>query len=235
MGVEYISGLHYRSSVSTTYGEPSSGTQIPSDRGTENDSHTNSITDTKGIGKQGFQVSTVLCPKERWWCETHNQSEGSEYLCGDIPLQDGRHPYAEGYSKTRRLDDISRPEGCLFHATNDNTQQMSTEVSVAGADIPIQLSPLRTVVCTLGLYQDHKASSGHTPVPSTEGDNIHRQYTDYGNHTHCSKRAHSGPEIPIGESIVHCKLPKITPDTHTGYTFPWFHNQLSKDGDKITW
>ena len=30
-------------------------------------------------------------------------------------------------------------------------------------------------------------------------------------------------------------LPKITPDTHTGNTVPGFHNQLPKDGDKITW
>ena len=54
---------------------------------------------------------------------------------------------------------------------------------MAGTDIPIQLPPIRSVVCTLGVYQDHKTSGGHTQIPMTEG------HPNHGSITHSGKRA----------------------------------------------
>ena len=239
VGAELYPRIHYRPGFS---GTPTSRIEIlssrdrePHSRGSENDNETSGITDTPTTLQQGILIPTFFCPKEGRGHETHYQPQGSEQICGDSPLQDGGYPDVERYPQNRRLDDKSRPEGCLLHDIDGITLQTSVVFQMAGTDIPIQLPPIRSVVCTLGLYQDHKTSGGHTQIPRTEGHNIHRRHTDHGSIAHSGKRAHSRLDIPAGELGVYHKPPKVTPDTYTGNRLPGLCSQLHRNGDKTTW
>ena len=165
VGAEHSSGLHHRLGVSTTPALPTYRAEVSSgrDRGTdirgpENDSQASGITDTEGTGKQGIHIPAILCPNKGWRHEAYYKPKGPQHLRGDSPLQDGRYPHAEGYSKIRRLDDKSRPERCLLYDTDGIAPQTPTEISVAGANLPVQLPTIRAVVSTMGLYHDHTAS-----------------------------------------------------------------------------
>ena len=98
--------------MSTTSNNPSSGVAIFSGReqesyhrGRKNDSQRCDIIDTQRTSKQGVPIPNLLCSKEGWGVETHNEHEKAEHLCGDSPLQNGRHLHAKGYPQPRRLDD----------------------------------------------------------------------------------------------------------------------------------
>ena len=129
--------------MSTTSNNPSSGVEIFSGReqesyhrGRKNDSQRCDIIDTQRTSKQGVPIPNLFCSKEGWGVETHNEPEKAEHLCGDSPLQNGRHLHAEGYPQPRRLDDKNRPEGCLLYDSNGTTPQTSTEIPVAGENLP---------------------------------------------------------------------------------------------------
>ena len=80
----------------------------------KNGSQAGHTTGTARKGKQRVQIPAIFCPKEGQRHETHNQSEGSEYLCGNSPLQDERYSDAEKHTKTRLLDDKSHLNDAYF-------------------------------------------------------------------------------------------------------------------------
>ena len=241
VGTKLYSRLHNRSDKPTISTPSPYGVKVSTDRGIqshhrgrENDDKTSGIKGTQGARKKGIHIPIILSPQKGWRHETHYQSEGSECLCRDTPLQDGGHPHAQRYPQTRRLDDKSRPEGCLLHDSNGITSQTPTEISVARADLPVQLSPIRPIICTLGLYQDHKTSDGNPSISRSKADYIHRRHPDNGQFTHLGEGTHSGIDIPAGESGVYYKSPQVTADTNTRNSIPGFHHQLHEYGDTIT-
>ena len=109
-------------------------------------------------GGQRLPLSIVHSPQEGRWQKACHQPKEVEFICDTRTLQNG---YAEGCPKTGRLDDNSRPKGCVLYDTNSTQSQTLAQIQVEGGHLPIQLPPIWSVVSTLGLYQDLEASSDH--------------------------------------------------------------------------
>ena len=147
---------------------------------------------------------------------------------------EGIHMLKDTLNPGDRLTNIDLKDAYIM-ILNGTTPQMSTEIPVAGEKLRIQLSPLWTIIRTLGLYQDHNASNCQTPVPRTESDNIHRRHTDYGQLTHGGEETCTRFNIPARESGVHHKSPQVYLSTNTGDNIPGLYNQLHQDGNSNTW
>ncbi len=77
-------------------------------------------------------------------------------------------------AKTRRLDGQSRPQRCLLHDPDCSGGQTIRLLQLERNDIPIQLSSFRTVLCAMGLYQDHTASGSNSQGVGCPTDHLHR-------------------------------------------------------------
>ena len=242
MGAEHHTGLRNKPVLPAKSTSPTCGVEILPGRvqgfdtgSAKNDSKAGGITDTQRANEQGIHFSALLCPKEGWRDEAYNQLKEPQHICGHSPLQNGEYPYVEGYTKIRRLDDESRPERCLLYDTHGITPQTPTEISVAGRNLSVQLSPIRSVICSVGLYQDHTASSGHASVPRTEADHLHRRHSDHGNLAQSGKGTHSRSDIPARKPGIYYQSSQIPPDPNSRNTISWVHNQLQCYGDKTPW
>ena len=109
-----------------------------------------------------------------------NKSEGSEQVHKRRALQDGRIPYDQRFSERRGLVGKSRPKGCIFpHSCSSDTSEIPT-VSVEGSDIPVSLSPIWPVLCSMGVEKGDETSDSLFERARHALDNLPGRYLDVG-------------------------------------------------------
>ena len=118
----------------------------------------------------------------------------------------------------------SGPEGRLLHGTHHAPPQEITPFQVARTDISVQLPAIRSVVSSLGLYQDHSPGYRDPQDTGPEDHNLHRRHSDHGRDSNVSERTHS--DLSPGEPGVHHKLPQIGPYANTRPRISGIHNRL---------
>ena len=74
-----------------------------------------------------------------------------------VESQDGRHSNTVGPLNTRRLDGEDRFKGCILHHSNSPSPPASPEVHSGGSRVPIHLSPLRPIMCSVDICQGDEA------------------------------------------------------------------------------
>ena len=90
--------------------------------------------------------------------EASDKPKGLKLLHTTSGLQDGRDPFLEGAHETRRLVCKARPEGCILHNTHAQQPEEVRKVCAAGQNIRVPLPPIRSLVSSLGHYQDPETS-----------------------------------------------------------------------------
>ena len=70
------------------------------------------------------------------------------------------------------------PQGCLFHNPYRPAAQETSKFRLPGKSLPVQLSPIRVDIGTLGLYQDPQAGSSSPPGAESEDGGLHRRHAD---------------------------------------------------------
>ena len=125
-------------------------------------------TDPKGANKQGcgfrssessvpdgFLLEPIPSPQKRRGPATSDKLESPKRIRSNATFQDGRNPYLEGISETRRLARKTRSKRRILYTSE--SQEVS-QVSLPRENLRIQLSPLWPLVSSVGLYQDPKTS-----------------------------------------------------------------------------
>ena len=113
-----------------------------------------------GETAESFYSQMFVVPKKRTAGTDCNKSKKTQPVCEDRALQDGVHSHAERPAKSSRLDGQDRPERCLLYDSHCSVGQRSPQIPMEGPDVPVQLSSVRVVLSSLGLYQDHTISCG---------------------------------------------------------------------------
>ena len=104
-------------------------------------------------------LQTVLSPQKRWGHEASHRPKEPQQLHPSSSLQDGGPPYIERSPKKGRLDDQSGSERCIFHDPHPTAGQIIPAILDGKPRLPVLMSAIRPVLCSLGLYQDPEASS----------------------------------------------------------------------------
>lgn len=192
----------------------------------------------RAVGDPQLQRSVYLpaicCPEEGRGNEASNKPQTAKQLCQTGILQDGRSPYSERSSPTRRLDDKGRPEGRILC---DPSRPILLEVSslpMAREVLPIPLPAIRPVVCSVGLYQDHEAHRHDASVTRDQDSHIHRRYPDPRKRQADCQRAHRSSDLSFGEPGLHHQLGKVSgrPESRNRILGP--HGRLPADGTKAS-
>ena len=116
-------------------------------------------------GTQCFLSQLFAVPKKDGGVRARGKPEGTELLRGEPILQDGRHSHAERSPTPGRLDDEDRSERCVLRNSGGMPTPEIPCIPLARQNIPIQLPAVRSVVGSVGLYQDHKANSDNSEIP----------------------------------------------------------------------
>ena len=205
MGAQLCPRVYTRINAIPTTKPSCKGASIPTERttcpvrgGTGNVEETGYNSSSKGTSLQGLPVPTVLRTQKR---RRHKTSDQPEHICGSTPLQNGGDPLVERRTQRVRLDDEGRSEGCLLHDSNKPHPPTPPKIQVGGSDLPIQMSPVRAIVGSLGLYQDHQANSSNTQRPRPENDNLYRRYPSDGRVQETAK-AHTAGLIYLLQNLT---------------------------------
>ena len=121
-------------------------------------------------------LQPVFGPQKRRGYEASHQSEEPQHLYPSPPFQDGGPPHIEGSPEERRLDDQGRSEGCILHDPHPAAGQMFPAFLHGKPRLPVFVSAVRPVLCSLGLYQDPEASTNSAQRARSEASGIHRRH-----------------------------------------------------------
>ena len=184
--------------------------------------------------RERIHFSVVCSPEEGRGCETNNKSEESQHLCEESFLQDGRNSHSQRPAKAGRLDDESRSKGRLLCDPDNAGTHILPEISVDGKDVPVQLPTFRSVVGSMGLYQDHEANNGFSQDTRTESNHLHRRYSDSGRKRRESSSTHNVPDLSTRKLGFHSKPNQIPSDSNPGDRIPRVDSELRNDGAEVT-
>ena len=95
-----------------------------------------------------------------------------EPICEDGALQDGGPSPPSRPPPSRRLDGQNGPEGCIPAGPNPPRPSIISHLPMGAEMVQIHLSTIRPVICTEGLHQTNKASSGLPKAGGLSPNNI---------------------------------------------------------------
>ena len=182
----------------------------------------------QGTSGQRLSLPTFHCTPKRW---------GETTLKGLNSFVEAVHFKMEGIHMLR---DTLKPGNWMtkvdlkdaYFDSNGTQPEAPATISMERDDISIQLSPLRSVVSPLGLYQDHEANSGHPQDNGPEDDHIYRRHSNHGRFKGPGKGTHSSINFSPGESRLYSELPQIPPGPNTGDRLPGFYSKLTDNGNQ---
>ena len=97
-------------------------------------------------------------------------------------------------------------------------------------NVPIQLSPVRSVISTMGLYQDPQARGSTVTGDGSAADRLYRRHSHIGRDQGKSSGTSRSPSIFTGMLGGHPELQKISAEPSTSNGIPWFHSRQSANG-----
>ena len=187
-----------------------------------------------GGASRGILLNPVLSPQKGWRTEASNKPKGLKLLHTTSALQDGRDPYLEGTHETRRLVCKARPEGCILHNTHAQQPEEVPKVCAAGQNIRVQVPPFRSLVGSLGLYQDPEASCSTAAGDGSANGHLHRRHSNYGGvhgtSTATSSSTHLPPRVP---GVCNPQRQEVSADTSPGNGFFGLNSRLGPDGTQV--
>ena len=128
-------------------------------------------------GPDGFLLEPIPSPQKRRGPATSDKLESPKRIRSNATLQDGRNPYFEGISETRRLARKTRSKRRILYNSYTSESQEVSQVSLPRENLRNQLSPLWPLVSSMGLYQDPKTSISSSTTTRGAYDCLHRRHT----------------------------------------------------------
>ena len=84
----------------------------------------------------------------------------------------------------------ARTEGCILHNTHAQQPEGVPKVCAAGQNIRVQVPPFRSLVGSLGLYQDPEASCSTAAGDGNVNGHLHRRHSNMAESMATSSSAH---------------------------------------------
>ena len=204
LGAEHYTGPSHRVPATTTLSPPTShvllqqgetghlrrGDQDAGERG----HHSSSPEFTRGV----LHVQLVFSTEERRGHETSNKPEGSQPICANRALQDGRTAPTQHHGQTGRLVHKGRSQGCILPHACPPKPSAIPEFPMGGENVPIYLPP---IWISLSSEDIHKGDETSPCMPAAIGCMVHNvpgRSTDHG--------SVSGGDMP-SDSQYTCTVP----------------------------
>uniref|UniRef100_A0A1X7TG64 Uncharacterized protein n=1 Tax=Amphimedon queenslandica TaxID=400682 RepID=A0A1X7TG64_AMPQE len=177
----------------------------------------------------------IPCSQEGWWHEASNKSKKPQRARSPPAFQDGGLPYLKGHHKERGLDDKDRPKGRFLHDSNPPVPPSSPTLRCSRLPLPVHMSAIQPVLCSLGLYQDPEASSNPTQRARSEASGIHRQYPCLGRVGRASEGPYGGTGIPTRKSGLYNPPREVSDGLDPGDKIPGDDGGLPLPGASSAW
>ena len=125
----------------------------------------------------GFLFSPLLSPQDGRPNEACHKPESPQFLGSTSTFQDGRHPYAAGDSSGGRVVSQVGLKGRVFHSPNLPGPSKVSPFCSGQNSIPVYVSPVRSILCTLGFYQGLRTSGRFPKKLRNSPYHLYRRYT----------------------------------------------------------
>ena len=125
----------------------------------------------------GFLFSPLLSPQDGRPNEACHKPESPQFLGSTSTFQDGRHPHATGDSSGGRVVSQVGLKGRVFHSPNLPGPSKVSPFCSGQNSIPVYVSPVRSILCTLGFYQGLKTSGRFPKKLRNSPYHLYRRYT----------------------------------------------------------
>ena len=175
----------------------------------------------------GFLSNIFLVPKK---------DGGQRPVINLKALNQFLHPHHFKIEGIHTLRDLVRPGDWLTKVdlkdaffTIPILPQEVPQVQLPREHIPVQLPHLRSLLGTMGLYQDPQTSNSHSETVGGTVDSIHRRHTNPGGDQGTSLRGNSSPDIPTGKSGFHNQPEKVCNGTRSDNRVFGLDNQYPID------
>ena len=145
--------------------------------------------------------------------EAGHKSKSTELLGSSPALQDGRYPYVAGYSSARRMACQTGSEGRLLHSTNPSGSLEVPSLHGGPGSLPIHMSTIRSILCSLGFYQSAKASRCLPKKRRGLPYHLYRRYPSDRKNAGQSSESHGHLDHSIRGSGFHSQYGEVCVDS----------------------
>ena len=142
-----------------------------------------------------FLLEPIPSPQEGRRHEASDKLKMPQRVCCPSTLQDGGTTHSQGLAQKVRLDDQAGSEGCVLHDPHPQLEQTSSTLLRAEPSLPVYMSAIRPVLCSLGLYQDPEASTDPAQRVGSEASGVHRRHSRHGGDGREVQRPHGGSAL----------------------------------------
>ena len=161
---------------------------------------------------RGILLDPLLGAQDGRSDETSHKSKSTQFLGSPTAFQDGGYPHTTGDSSTGRVACQARLEGRLLHSPNPSGTPEVPPLCGRPSPVPIHVSSVRSLLCTLGFYQGSKASRC---LPEKFRSSPYRLYRRYPNNREVpgrSSESRGGLDRSIRGSGLHCQYGEVCVD-----------------------
>lgn len=157
-----------------------------------------------------FHLSDVSGAQQGRISETDSRRQRSQQVHSMGALQDGRYPSSEAPTAEGRLDGQIGPERRLLCSANPPGAPTLPVCTMEGGNLPIQLSPLRPILSSEGVHEDHAPSDSMAEADGLSDNHLHRRQPSNGIHKGGSQVPGRNIGCTAGSAGISDKYPKST-------------------------
>ena len=151
----------------------------------------------------GVLLNPLFSPQDRRSDEACHKPESPQFLGTASTFQDGRHPYATGNSGGGRMASQVGLEGCLLHSPNCSGASKVSPLYSGRDSIPVYVSPIRSILCSLGLYQGVETGCRFPKKLRSSPYRVYRRYTGNREIPERSSGSRGSADCSIGRLGLH--------------------------------
>ena len=167
--------------------------------------------------------------------EARHKPKSAELLGSSPALQDGGYPYVTGNSSTRRMACQVGSEGCLLHSTNPSGSLEVPSLHGRPSSLPIHMSAVQSILCSLGFYQGAKASFCFPEKCRSSPYRLYRRYPSDREDPGRSSESRGGLDRSIRGSGFHSQCGKVCVDSFPANRIPGVTVEYSQYVPDSSW
>ena len=180
--------------------------------------------------RAGLPLEPVPSSQEGRWHEASNKPKEPERVRRPSRFQDGGAAHLKGHSEKERLADEGGPEGRLLHGADARLLQASPPLFGPEPSLPVHMSAIRPMLCSMGLYQDPKASPNLAQRAWSKASGLHRRHPCPSGDGGDGEGPHRRANIPTREPGVHSSPREVYHNPDPGDRVPWYGCRLTLNG-----
>ena len=167
------------------------------------------VTSVENPSSHKFLLNPVPCSQEGKSDKASYQPQEAEQM-GETPaLQNGRYGDTQGTTEGERLDSEGGPQRCILHNPNTHRPPTLPEVYSGAGTLSVHMSPIRTVMCPLGIHQSDEARCNLPTRQRGANDSLYRRYSIDGGHCSSGSESFGSIDFPADRPGVHHQCAEV--------------------------